>query len=63
MYNQNKTPQGMLEEFCFKIQLGDELFLRGATPQLSWPQQRLTTEFGKGSEWFHYAIDTKQVWV
>jgi hypothetical protein len=43
---------------------GIELFLRRATPKLSWPQQRFTSEFGKGSVWFHRAIDTrKYCWV
>ena len=39
---------------------GIELFLRRATPKLSWPQQRFTSEFGKGSVWFHRAIDTRK---
>jgi hypothetical protein len=39
---------------------GIELFSRGATPKLSSPQQRFTSEFGKGSVWFHRAIDTKK---
>lgn len=43
---------------------GIELFLRRATPKLSLPQQRFTSEFGKGSVWFHRAIDTrKDCWV
>ncbi|QEI43964.1 hypothetical protein BMF77_04592 [Dolichospermum sp. UHCC 0315A] len=42
------------------IKPGIELFLRRATPQLSSPQQRFTSEFGKGSVWFHRAIDTRK---
>ena len=46
--------------FIVSIKPGIELFSRGATPKLSSPQQRFTSEFGKGSVWFHRAIDTRK---
>jgi hypothetical protein len=45
----------------FKNQPGIELFLQGATPQLSSPQLRFTPEFEMGSEWVHNAIDTRKL--
>ncbi len=48
--------------FSWKNRPGIELFSRGATPKLSSPQQRFTSEFGKGSVWFHRAIDTRKAW-
>ena len=39
---------------------GTELFSRGATPRVSSPLQRFTTEFGMESEWFHRASSTRK---
>ena len=40
---------------------GTELLFRGATPKVSSPQQRFTSEFGMESEWFHSAISTRKI--
>ena len=43
-----------------KREPGTELFFRGATPQVSSPQQRFTIEFGMESKWFHRANSTRK---
>jgi hypothetical protein len=58
-YKKQKPPQ-VLRKLVVKDKPGTELFSRGATPRLSSPQQRFTTEFGKESEWFHRAIGTRK---
>ncbi len=45
---------------CLKYYPGTELLSQAATHQLSSPQQRFTTEFEMGSEWFHRAIGTRK---
>ncbi len=44
-----------------RIKPGTELFSRGATPKVSSPQQRFTSKFGMGSEWFHRAKSTRKL--
>ncbi len=46
--------------FLLNIRPGTELFSRRATPKVSSPQQRFTTEFGMESEWFHCATSTRK---
>ena len=46
--------------FYFEYEPGTELFSRGATPKVSSPQQRFTTEFGMESEWSHRANSTRK---
>ena len=50
----------MNRRFCCRIiEPGTELFSQRATPQVSWPQQRFTIEFGMESKWFHCANSTR----
>ena len=44
----------------FKINPGTVLFSRGATPKVSSPLRRFTTEFGMESEWGHRAQSTRK---
>ncbi len=61
IHEQQKAPRQMSVGLDVrKMKPGIELFLRRATPKLSLPQQRFTSEFGKGSVWFHRAIDTRK---
>ena len=55
-----KAPSKPEGASCLKYYPGTELLLQAATRQLSSPQQRFTTEFGMGSEWFHRAIGTRK---
>lgn len=43
------------------INPGTVLFSRGATPKVSSPQQRFTSEFGMESVWFHRAKGTRKL--
>ncbi len=60
--NRKSKASSITEEalICSIYKPGIELFLRRATPKLSSPQQRFTSEFGKVSVWFHRAIDTRK---
>ena len=56
----NRSPHNTWNERLCNNKPGIELFWHGATPILSSPQQRFTSEFGKGSVWFHRTIDTRK---
>jgi hypothetical protein len=55
---QQKTPSK--KRFCGKNKPGTELLSQGATPQVSSPQKRFTSEFGMGSVWVHFALSTRK---
>ena len=59
--NEQKGEQlDQLLPFLFRYEPGTELFCRGATPRVSSPQKRFTTEFGMGSEWDRNAKSTRK---
>ena len=61
LYCKPKAPQTSVGGlYGCKNNPGTELLSQAATRQLSSPQQRFTTEFGMGSEWFHRAIGTRK---
>ncbi len=53
-------PPLLLEEAFVSDKPGTELLSRGATPKVSSPLQRFTSEFGMESAWFHCANRTRK---